>query len=208
MADCFTDEPVTDGKHKPIILGVLGHRNDATQEKLVEGVMMPILQELEKPPERILLPSEGTSSIFLSDWAESLRIPTQTYEADWRRHQRRAILYRDARIQEEATHFLIFLNKRSTANEKMALRLARKGYTVFTLTYKDWSLEQLVTEDSTCRQEPRASLPQKSPHRIAWLGSQEEPDHKSSTETAQASYQLQRPGGLGSQRTLREAWAT
>jgi len=207
MADCFTDEP-TEAGSKPIILGVLGHRNDATQEKVVEEVMLPILQELGKPPERILLPAEGTSSIFLSDWTESLRIPTQTYEADWRRHQRRALLYRDARIQEEATHFLIFLNKRSMANEKLALRLARKGYTVFTVTYKDWSLEQLVIESSTVHQEPRASSPQKSPHRIAWLSPQEEPDHKPGTGIAQVSRQLQQPGGLGIQQTLPGLWAT
>lgn len=212
MADCFTDEPtdVTDGKPKPIILGVLGHRNDATQEKLVEDVMTPLLQELGRPPERILLPSEGTSSIFLSDWADSLHIPTQVYEADWRRHQRRALIYRDARIQEEATHFLIFLNKRSVTNEKTAMRLARKGHPVLTVTYADWSLEYLSTEteDSTYHPEPRASLPQRNPHQTSWLGLPEEPDRKLGTGTAKGSHQLQRPEGLGSQRTLREAWAT
>lgn len=209
MADCFTDEPVAvDGAPKPIILGVLGHRTDATQEKLVEDVMTPLLQELGKPPERILLPSEGTSSIFLSDWAESLNIPTQIYEADWRRHQRRASIYRDARIQEEATHFLIFLNKRSVTNEKTSLRLARKGHPVMTVTYADWSLEYLIAEESTCLPESQASSPQKSPHQIAWLGSPEEPDRKPGTGKGKASRQVPRLGGLGSQQTLQEAWAT
>lgn len=209
MADCFTDEPIdTDSTLKPIILGVLGHRTDATQEKLVEDVMTPFLQELGKVPERILLPSEGMSSILLSDWADGLHIPTQIYEADWRRHQRRALIYRDARIQEEATHFLIFLNKRSMANEKTAMRLARKGYPVMTVTYADWSLEYLISEESTCLPELRASLPQKSPHQTAWLGLPEEPDRKSGTGKGKGSRREKRPEDLGSQRTLQEAWAT
>lgn len=208
MADCFTDEPSTaDGIPKPIILGVLGYRTDATQNKLVEDVMTPLLQELGRVPERILLPSEGASSIFLSDWADGLQIHTQIYEADWRRHQRRALIYRDARIQEEATHFLIFLNKRSTANEKIAMRLARKGHPVLTVTYADWSLEYLTTDESTCP-EPRASSQQKSPHQTAWLGLPEEPDRKSGTGKGKGSHQVQRPGDLGNQRTLKEAWAT
>jgi hypothetical protein len=207
MADCFTDEPInTNSTPKSIILGILGHRTDATQEKLVEDVMTPLLQELGRLPERILLPSEGTSSIFLSDWAESLQIHTQIYEADWRRHQRRAIIYRDARIQEEATHFLIFLNKRSMANEKTAMRLARKGYPVMTITYADWSLEYLTLEEHPTS--IRASSPQKSPHQIAWLGSPEEPDRKPGTGKGKVSRQLQQREGLGSQQTLREAWAT
>ena len=207
MADCFTDEPAdTDSTPKPIILGVLGHRTDATQEKLVEGVMTPLLQELGILPERILLPSEGTSSIFLSDWAESLHIPTQIYEADWRRHQRRALIYRDARIQEEATHFVVFLNKRSMANEKTAMRLARKGHPVLTVTYADWSLEYITIEEPSTS--IRASSPQKSPHQTSWLGSPEEPDRKLGTGKGKASRQVPQPGGLGSQLTLREAWAT
>jgi hypothetical protein len=209
MADCFTDEPVAvDGTPKPIILGVLGHRTDATQEKLVEGVMTPLLQELGILPERILLPSEGTSSIFLSDWAESLHIPTQIYEADWRRHQRRALIYRDARIQEEATHFVVFLNKRSMANEKTAMRLARKGHPVLTVTYADWSLEYITIEESTDHPEPRASSPQKSPHQTSWLGLPEEPDRKLGTGKGKVSRREKRPEDLGSQQTLREAWAT
>jgi hypothetical protein len=203
MADCFTDEPVATGP-KPIILGVLGHRTDATQEKLVEDVMVPLLQELGRPPVRILLPSEGTSSIFLSDWAEGLHIPTQIYEADWRRHQRRALIYRDARIQEEATHFLIFLNKRSMSNEKTAMRLARKGHPVLTVTYADWSLEYLVPEQSTSG----VSCSQKNPHQIVWLGSPEEPDRKPGTGKGKGSRQLPPLGGLGSQQTLQAAWAT
>lgn len=141
----FTDEAPPQ-KGEPLFLGVLGSRNDITQGVLIERILNPILQELGRPPDKAILPSEGTSSIFLSDWAETLKIPHQVYEADWQRHARRAKIFRDARIQQESTHFLVFLNKRSEFNEKLATRLARQGYTVFTVSWKDCEVEQLIVE--------------------------------------------------------------
>ena len=141
----FTDEDVPQ-KGQPMFLGILGSRQDGTQEKYLYEILGPILQELGRVPDKVILPSEGISTIYISDWADSLKIPTQLYEADWRLHQRRAKVFRDSRIQTEATHFLVFLNKRSESNEKLAIRLARKGCTVFTIQYKDWSMEQLTVE--------------------------------------------------------------
>ena len=142
----FTDETEPLTKGATIFLGVIGSRTDATQEKILEDIMKPIVQELGRIPDRMVLPSEGISSIYISDWADTMKIPTQVYEADWHRHQRRAKIFRDARIQQESTHFIIFLNKRSEFNEKLALRLAKQGYPVFTVTYSDWSLELLTCE--------------------------------------------------------------
>jgi len=127
------DEIIT--KAKPFYLGVIGSRQDLSQNQLIEMLVL-ILQECGKPPEKIIIPAEGASSIYISDWADSLKIPTQIYESDWRRHQRRAKIYRDARIQKESTHFLIFLNKRSQFNEKLSERLAKKN-TVFTVNYNN-----------------------------------------------------------------------
>ena len=121
---------------------------DLKQEKIIE-FLMATLEELERPPDQIILPAEGTSSMFISDWADSLKIPTQIYEADWRRHQRRAKIYRDSRIQKESTHFLIFLNKRSEFNEKLAERLCRQGRTVFTVSYAETEITQLFREKSS-----------------------------------------------------------
>jgi hypothetical protein len=142
MSD-FTDETILPTKGDPLFLGVIGARADATQEKILEEVITPILQELGRMPDRLILPADGLSTIFISDWSERLKLPTQIYEADWRRHQRRAKIFRDARIQQESTHFLIFLNKRSDYNEKLAIKLAKQGRAVFTVTYSDWSLEML-----------------------------------------------------------------
>jgi hypothetical protein len=142
MSD-FTDETILPTKGDPLFLGVIGARADATQERILEDVITPILQELGRMPDRLILPADGLSTIFISDWSERLKLPTQIYEADWRRHQRRAKIFRDARIQQESTHFLIFLNKRSDYNEKLAVKLAKQGRTVFTVTYSDWSLDML-----------------------------------------------------------------
>jgi hypothetical protein len=154
MSD-FTDEAPPE-KGTPLLLGVIGSRQDCSQTKLLEDVLTPILQELGRIPERVILPSEGITSIYISDWADTLKIPTQIYEADWHRHQRRAKIYRDARIQQEASHFLIFLNKRSEYNEKLAIRLANKGYSVFTVTYSDWSLELLTRTERPSLSSPPA----------------------------------------------------
>lgn len=151
----FTDEDLTLQKGTPIYLGIIGSRQDLSQQTIIESILTPILQELERPPDRIILPSEGVTSIFISDWAESLKIPTQVYEADWFRHNRRAKIYRDARIQSESTHFLIFLNKRSEFNQTLANRLAKKGFPVFTISYTELNVEMLITEsDPSSQQQP------------------------------------------------------
>lgn len=157
----FTDEEASVQKGMPIYLGIIGSRQDLSQQTIIETILTPILQELERPPDRVILPSEGTTSIFISDWAETLRIPTQIYEADWIRHNRRAKIFRDARIQSESTHFLVFLNKRSQFNATLANRLALKGYPVFTINYADCGIEYLVIKPS----EPDPSSQPQPPRR-------------------------------------------
>lgn len=191
--DCFTDEP-TVIEEKPIHLGVIGSRTDADQTRLIDTILMPLLQEIGKPPDKFILPEEGVSSIFLSDWAESLKIPHQIYQADWFKHQRRAKIFRDSRIQEESNHFLIFLNKRSEFNEKLATRLARKGNRVFTVSYSDWSLEELIVHQEPPN--PKSSLSSTGVRR----------GRKPSTGKAQASRQLTQLEDPGSQSLLTDLW--
>ena len=152
----FTDE-TEPTKGQPLFLGVLGSRPDVKQQELEEQILHPMLEVLGRPPDQLILPTEGLSSILISDWADQLNIPAQVYEADWHRHNRRAKLFRDLRIQNESTHFLIFLNKRSTFNEKLAERLAKKGYTVFTVAYKGLELEQLIVENQPTAEQPSSS---------------------------------------------------
>ena len=153
----------------PCYLGVLGTCETLTPSVLQDQLIHPILSELGRCPERIILPAEGYSSIFLQDWAEKTRIEVQSYECDWRRHGRRAKIFRDSRIEKESTHFLIFLSKKSIAYEKLALKLARKGATVFTIPFGTFNIEQLVLEKpppkllTTCRESPLSSYLQIQP---------------------------------------------
>ena len=131
---------------KPIHLGILGSRDDLSQEKIVEEIITPVLSVLGRLPERVILPGDGRSSIFLLDWADQMKLPTTVYESDWYRHGRRARIFRDSRIEKEATHFLVFLNKKSAYYEAVASRLARKGATVYTVCFKTCELEELVSK--------------------------------------------------------------
>lgn len=62
---------------KPMFLGVLGAREGVDSTILSEKILNPILKVLDRVPERLILPQEGTSSIWLLDWAERLKIHTE-----------------------------------------------------------------------------------------------------------------------------------
>jgi len=131
-----------------IVWGVFGSFNKITDRDLQDLVLVPILQELGRMPDKMLIPSEGNSSIYLQDWADSLRIKTQVFQSDWARNGRIAQILRDDRIQQECTHALVFLPPKSNRLEKIAEKMVKKGKTVFTSS-ADLSLTQLVLPPET-----------------------------------------------------------
>lgn len=131
---------------KPIYLGVLGSHQQITKEQIHEEIIHPIMSILGRVPDKLLVPSEGTSSAYLSLWAERAGIDTQMMEADWRRLQRRAAILRDARILKESTHLIIFLGARSRSNEATAIREAKRGKQVFTVDHATLAVTELVVE--------------------------------------------------------------
>lgn len=131
---------------KPIYLGILGIHNSITKEEIHEKILHPLLSILGRLPEKMILPSEGTSSAYLSIWAERNHIDTQCVEADWRRFQRKAGILRDARIVKECTHLLTFLGIKSRANEQVAIRNAKKGKQVFLVEPNPIELYEIVVE--------------------------------------------------------------
>jgi hypothetical protein len=137
---------------QPIVLGIFGTRTRSalSEKKMVEHILTPILQELGRVPDKVLVPSEGDSSAIIEMWAESLRIPCHIITAEWGRLGKAAVHMRDARIQAEATHALVFLSNRSARYEKLAEQMAtnkRNPKTVFTSSYQDSCLEQLVPSE-------------------------------------------------------------
>lgn len=128
----------------PIYLGVLGYRNDMKLEDLCEHVLHPLVETFERLPEKVILPVEGTSSIYISDWAERSSIPFQEFICDWKRDGRRARILRDSRILKEATHLLCINGPRSTYYETLGTKHLSKKSGVFVLEYKTKELQELT----------------------------------------------------------------
>jgi hypothetical protein len=129
-----------------IILGIFGYHNAVTSADIQEHTLTPMLQELERVPDMVLLPSEGNSSIYVADWAESLHIKTQVFQSDWARNGKMAQRIRDERIQKECTHALVYLSNRSDRLDKYAESLAKKGKIVFTSS-SNQSLQMLTCSE-------------------------------------------------------------
>lgn len=114
-----------------IVLGIFGSNNKIQEMDLQDNILTILLQEFKQVPDKILLPSEGNSSMYIQAWAEALHIPTQIFQSDWVRNGKMAQIIRDERIQKECTHAFVFTSHRSTRLEKYAEKMARKGKTVF-----------------------------------------------------------------------------
>jgi hypothetical protein len=118
-----------------IILGVFGNTNKVSEQDLQDNILTLILQELGRTPDKVLIPTEGNSSIYIQDWCESLGIKTQIFQADWIRNGKIAQILRDDRMAKECTHSLLFLSQKSTRLEKLAEKLCKKGKIVFTSSH-------------------------------------------------------------------------
>lgn len=166
---------------KPIILGVFGMHNKITEKTLILNILHPIVEELGRLPDKVLVPYEGSTSMFIQSWCDVRKVPYQVISADWKRNHKTAGIMRDARIQSECSHALVFLGQKSTRYEKYAEKMAitkRDPKIVFTVSYQDYDLELL---------EPSQSYPQ------------EEPAHKSSSGKEPQSLLGQTQLSFGSQ---------
>lgn len=136
-----------------IILGVFGNTNKVSEQDLQDNTLTLILQELGRTPDKVLIPTEGNSSIYIQDWCESLGIKTQTFQSDWARNGKIAQILRDDRMTKECTHALVFLKapraeEKSTRLEKFAEKMCKKGKMVFTSSHNQ-TLTQLEMSHSS-----------------------------------------------------------
>ncbi len=138
------DEPRNQGK--PFVLGVLGIHNTIQKEDIHETILHPLISVVGRLPELIVLPSEGTSSAYISIWAERNNVDTHSVEADWKKFQRKAGILRDARILKECTHLLVFVGPKSRSYEQTAIRHAKKGKQVFLVEPNPIEMCELVVE--------------------------------------------------------------
>jgi hypothetical protein len=127
---------------KPFYLGVLGSRNDMNMSDLYTNVIEPLVESHGKYPEKIIIPSEGNSNIYICGWAEKEKIPIAQYYSDWRRDGRRARVLRDNKIVSEATHRVCFNGPRSDYYEKLGSRFVKKK-DVYVLDFQSRELSEL-----------------------------------------------------------------
>lgn len=130
----------------PLYVGILGKTECITQDKLSTEILNPLLSIWGRLPEKLIVSSEGMSSVLFSIWAERNEIESQMIEADYRKLGRRAGFLRDAMILKECTHLLVFLGLRSQKNEEVALREAKKGKKVYTIHPKTWEISEITYE--------------------------------------------------------------
>ena len=69
-----------------IILAVFGNTNKVSEQDLQDNTLTLILQELGRTPDKVLIPTEGNSSIYIQDWVNHLGIKTQSFQSDWARN--------------------------------------------------------------------------------------------------------------------------
>lgn len=109
-----------------LVLGVLGTRSTVRNDEFTEQILSPLLEAWGTPDE-ILAPADGESSYVIQSWASTNGIPVTLIACDWVKQGRRAAPLRDARIQRDASHFLLLQGPRSNALAALAHRLDRKG---------------------------------------------------------------------------------
>jgi hypothetical protein len=128
---------------KPFYLGILGSRNDMNLEDLYTKVIEPLVETHGKYPEKIIMPSEGSSNIYIGGWAEKEKIPSAQYYSDWKRDGKRARILRDNKILTEATHIVCVNGPRSEYYEKLGARWLKKKSGIFVLDFPTQELAQL-----------------------------------------------------------------
>jgi hypothetical protein len=131
-----------------LYVGILGKTESITQDKLCHEVLNPLLSLWKRLPDKMLMSSEGLSSVLTSIWAERNEIEYQMIDANYCKLGRRAGFLRDAMILKESTHLLIFLGTRSQKNEEVAIREAKKGKKVYTVNPKSLEITELCYEDT------------------------------------------------------------
>jgi len=131
-------KPTTDG----FVLGVLGSSSAAYwNRETITDILNPVIGDQDKIPTLLHIPTDGSTSLLIQIWAEKHSIKCAPINADWIRLGPRARAMRDARIIKESTHLVFFVGSRSDYYEKMAIREAKKGKTVYTI---DGSTKELV----------------------------------------------------------------
>lgn len=127
-----------------LIIGIFGSKKDMNETYLNDKILTPILGELGRIPDKILIPVDNSAmSLYIEDWAHSLNIPIQSFEADFRNRGRSAVIFRDSRIERECSIAIVFQAPRTTRYDLLAQRMVHKGKRVFFIK-TTFDIEELI----------------------------------------------------------------
>jgi len=126
-------------------LGILGS-SDATywNSNTISDIINPIISEIGKMPTSLSVPAKGITSLLIQAWGEKQKICCKTIDSDWIRLGRKARALQDSRIIKDSSHLVFFVGSRSDYYEKIAIREAKKGKTVYTIDGKTRELVEWV----------------------------------------------------------------
>jgi hypothetical protein len=126
-------------------LGILGS-SDASywNSNTISDIINPIISEIGKMPTSLSIPAKGITSLLIQAWGEKQKLSCKTIDSDWIRLGRKARALQDTRIIKDSSHLVFFVGSRSDYYEKIAIREAKKGKTVYTVDGKTRELVQWV----------------------------------------------------------------
>ena len=109
-----------------MFLGVLGTRNSLTKQVIQNEILNPILDDLEKPIRKVLLPDDALSSTYIESWATRNDISVELFKSDWTANGKRAGVVRDYEIEKRSSALLVFEGPRSRYYLDRAEKIAKK----------------------------------------------------------------------------------
>ena len=109
-----------------VVLGVLGSRNALSKQVIQNEILNPILNDLDKPLTKIILPEDTLSSTYIECWANRKDIEVELVKSDWTMNGKRAGVFRDLDIEQQSNVLLVFEGPRSRYYLDLAERIAKR----------------------------------------------------------------------------------
>uniref|UniRef100_A0A6C0DJA4 Uncharacterized protein n=1 Tax=viral metagenome TaxID=1070528 RepID=A0A6C0DJA4_9ZZZZ len=107
-------------------LGVLGSRNALTKQIMQNEILNPILDDMEKPIKKVILPEDTLSSTYIECWANRKDIQVDYMKSDWTNYGKRAGVFRDLQIEKQSSVILVFEGPRSRYYLDLAEKIAKR----------------------------------------------------------------------------------
>jgi len=117
----FSRKPITQ-----MSLGVLGSRSALTKQIMQNEILNPILDDMDRPLKKVILPDDTLSSTYIECWANRKDIEVELVKSDWTMHGKRAGVFRDLQIEKQSNILLVFEGPRSRYYLDLAERIAKR----------------------------------------------------------------------------------